>query len=185
VEEKARGKRSPADTEHAVRIIQAAIEEERQARENEGYTFTGLSRQELTEKLKRANSPIIVFQGWDNSAAPGGTISYTVGVFNPDPAGWGQLSVAVSIGNRNPIVSNDVFLSDFDRRFPTMAQPATLGFALGPLGSASASASFDFVLNVPDPVERTGYFGNTVLEQIRFHDVGLYLDRAVFFFSVV
>jgi len=185
VEEKVTGKGSPGDTEHAARIIRAAIEEERQAREKEGYTFTGLTSQELAEKLKRANSPMIVFQGWDNSAPPGGAISYTVGVFNPDPVGWGQLSVAVSVGNRNPIVSNDGFLSDSDRRFPTLAQPATLGFALGPLGSANASASFSFVLNLPDPVEKTGYFGNTVLEQVRFHDVGLYLDRAVFFFSIV
>jgi hypothetical protein len=47
------------------------------------------------------------------------------------------------------------------------------------------TASFSFTLRIPNGVEKTGYFGNTVLQQLSFHDVGKYLDRSVFFFGVV
>jgi len=40
-------------------------------------------------------------------------------------------------------------------------------------------------VKIPAGVEKTGYFGNTVLLQILFLDVGKYLDRACFFFDVV
>ena len=53
------------------------------------------------------------------------------------------------------------------------------------MGSPTASASFSFTLKIPNGVEKTGYFGNTVLQQLNFHDVGKYLDRSVFFFGVV
>jgi hypothetical protein len=76
-------------------------------------------------------------------------------------------------------------VSEFDARFPTLAQPPTVGFSLGPAGSPTASTSFSFTLRIPSGVEKTGYFGNTVLQQLSFHDVGKYLDRSVFFFGVV
>jgi hypothetical protein len=89
--------------------------------------------------------------------------------------------VSVTIGNRNPIVNNDEFLTSFDARFPTYAKPATLGFSLAP----GASATQSFQVKIPAGVEKTGYFGNSTLLQIVFHDVGKYLDRACFFFDVV
>ena len=177
--------RSSVDVKRAIAAIEAEIAKARTRREKSGETFTSLTREELEAKLKRAESPMIVWQSWNNTVPPGGAINYSVGVSNPDPVSWGALSVSVSIGNRNPITSNDIFLSNFDSRFPTLAQPPTTGFALGPVGSTTASMSFSFVLNVPVGIEKTGYFGNTTLQQLNFFDVGKYLDRAAFFFGVV
>src|SRR5687767_11952029 len=122
--------RSAADVAKAWKTAEADIARERKSREKKGETFTGVSKEEFDEKMKRADSPIIVWQSWNNTAPPTGIINYSVGVLNPDPVGWGSLAVSVSIGNRNPIVSNDQFLTTFDARFPTYAKPATLGFFL-------------------------------------------------------
>jgi hypothetical protein len=182
---KTANKKTAAEIKRVIEAIEAEIQKEKKKREKSGETFVSLTREQLNNKLKRAESPIITFEGWNNTAPIGGTINYNVGVSNPDPFAWVNLAVAVSVGNRNPITSNDLFLSDFDRRFPTLAQPVTLGFSLGPAGSATASASFSFALKIPTGVEKTGYFGNTVLQQLSFLDVGKYLDRAVFFFGVI
>jgi hypothetical protein len=178
-------KKSPADIKRAINAIEAEIEKQKREREKSSDTFISLTRAQLEEKLLRAESPMIIFESWNNTAPPGGTINYSIGVSNPDPVSWGSLAVAVSVGNRNPITSNDLFFSEFDSRFPTLAQPPTLGFSLGPVGSPTASTSFSFVLKVPVGVDKTGYFDNAVLQQLNFFDVGRYLDRAVFFFGVV
>jgi hypothetical protein len=177
----AKSRRSPADVKKAWQKLEPELVKQRREREREGETFTSITREEFEAKLKRVNSPIIVSQSWNNTAPPGGTINYTIGVLNPDPISWGALAVAVSIGNRNPIVSNDQFLTAFDARFPTYAKPATVGFSL----AAGAFVAHSFQVRIPAGVERTGYFGNGVLQRISFHDVGLYLDRACFFFEVV
>ncbi len=182
---KAGKKRSPAELKRAIDAITAEIRKEKDKREKSGETFTSLTREQLENKLRRAESPMIVWQSWNNTAPPGGTINYNVGVSNPDPVSWSNLAVVVSGGNRNPITNNDLFLSDCDARFPTLAQPPTLGFTLGPAGSPTASTSFAFALTIPNGVEKTGYFGNAALQQLNFHDVGKYLDRGVFFFGVV
>ncbi len=173
--------RSAADVKRAWQTIEADISRERKKREKQGETFTGVSREEFEKKMKRADSPIIVWQSWNNTAPPTGTINYTVGIQNPDPVAWGNLAISVSVGNRNPIVANDQFMTAFDARFPTYAKPATLGFSLAP----GASTSQAFALKVPAGVEKTGYFGNSVLVQLSWHDIGKYLDRGVFFFEVV
>ncbi|MEK6406078.1 MAG: OmpH family outer membrane protein [Acidobacteriota bacterium] len=182
---KTASKKTAAEIKRAIEAIEAEIQKEKKKREKSGETFVSLTREQLENKLKRAESPVITWQSWNNTAPIGGTINYTVGVTNPDPFAWVNLAVAVAVGNRNPITSNDLFLSDFDRRFPTLAQPATIGFSLGPAGSGTASTSFSFALRIPSGVEKTGYFGNSVLQQLNFHDVGKYLDRGVFFFGVV
>lgn len=178
-------RKSPAELKRAIEAIEAEIRKEKSKRERSGETFTSITREQLQVKLRRAKSPMIVWQSWNSTAAPGGTINYSVGVSNPDPVSWVFLAVGVSVGNRNPITSNDLFLSEFDFRFPALAQPPPTGFSLGPVGSPTASTSFSFALKVPIGVEKTGYFGNTVLQQFDFHDVGKYLDRGVFFFGVV
>jgi len=175
------GKKSPADIERAMKAFEAEIERARKERAKVGMTFVALTREQLMEKLERANSPVIIWMNWSNDALPGGTICHGVGVQNPDPWTWDNLAVAVSVGNRNPIKDDDVFLSDFDRRFPTLAQPHPLGFSLGPLDVAS----FNFDLRVPCCIEKTGYFGNTVLFQINNYGVGVLLERSAFFFAVV
>jgi hypothetical protein len=39
-------------------------------------------------------------------------------------------------------------------------------------------------VRIPAGIGKTGYFGNSV-QQLSFHDVGRYFDRAVFFFGVL
>ena len=173
--------RSAAEVKRIADQVEAEIAQQRQKLEKRGQTFVGLNREEIDAKLRRVNSPFISSESWNNTAPPGGSINYTVGVFNPDPFGWSNLAVAVAIGNRNPIVSNDVFLTEYDARFATLAQPFTLGFSLAP----GASTSFNFTVRIPAGIEKTGYFGNTVLQQLSFLDVGKVLDRACFFFGVV
>lgn len=177
-------KRSPAELKRILDAVNNEIEKHKKEHEKQGKTFTAITPEQLENKLRRAQSPMIVWQGWSNTAPPGGVINYTVGVMNPDPVAWSNLAVEVTVGDRNPIANNDLFLSDRDARFPALAQPPTFGFTLGPAGSPTASTSFSFNLTVPTGVEKTGYFGNSVLQQLNFHDVGKYLDRGVFFFGV-
>lgn len=174
-------RRSPADIKKAWQKLEPELAKQRKERERQGETFVSITREEFEAKLKRVNSPVIWFESWANSAPPGGTINYSVGVMNPDPVGWSNLAVAVSIGNRNPIVSNDEFLTTFDTRFPTYAKPPTVGFSLAP----GATTTHSFQVKIPAGVEKTGYFGNCVLQRIDFLGVGTYLDRACFFFEVV
>jgi hypothetical protein len=178
---KAKTPRSPVDIKKAWQKLEPELAKHKREREGQGETFTSITRAEFEAKMKRVNSPMIVSQGWSNTAPPGGTINYSVGIANPDPTGWSNLAVSVSIGNRNPIASDDEFLTAFDARFPTYAKPATVGFSLAP----GAFTTQSFQVTIPTGVEKTGYFGNSVLLQISFHDVGQYLDRGCFFFDVV
>ena len=122
---------------------------------------------------------MIVSQGW-NSTTPGGTVNLNVGVYNPDPtqAIWLFAHVWVGSGNIDPTLGT--FLLNVDPRFPRLTEPAFFGLTLAP----SAAATLTYALNVPASVERTNYFGNTVLMQFNWFDVGLYLERAAFVFAV-
>ena len=176
---KAKTRRSPADITKAWRKLEPELAKHKMERERQGETFTSITREAF--EMKRVNSPMILSQGWDNTAPPGGTINYSVGIANPDPIEWFNLAVSVSIGNRNPIAGNDEFLTAFDARFPTYAKPATVGFSLAP----GAFTTQSFQITIPAGVEKTGYFGNSALLNISFLDIGQYLDRACFFFDVV
>jgi hypothetical protein len=173
--------RSAADVAKAWKAVEAEIAQQRKNHEKKGEVFTGLTKEEFEKKMKRVESPMIVGQGWSNSAAPGGSINYNVSILNPDSFGWSNLAVSVAIGNRNAIVSNDEFMTTYDARFPTYAKPEPFGFSL----AAGASTSQAFVLKIPAGIEKAQYFGNACLLQMNFHDVGKYLDRGVFFFEVV
>jgi len=176
---KAKARRSPADIKKAWQNLEPELAKHKREHERQGETFTSITREAF--EMKRVNSPMILSQGWDNTAPPGGTINYSVGIANPDPIEWFNLAVSVSIGNRNPIASNDEFLTAFDARFPTYAKPATVGFSLAP----GAFTTQSFQITIPAGVEKTGYFGNSALLNISFLDIGQYLDRACFFFDVV
>jgi hypothetical protein len=173
--------RSAADVAKAWKTVEADIARERKIREKKGEMFVGLSKEEFEKKMKRADSPFISGEGWSSTAPPGGTMPYSVSVFNPDPVAWANLAVSVSIGNRNAIASHDEFMTTFDARFPTYAKPQPFGFSLAP----GASTSQAFAIKIPANIEKTGYFANAVLQQLSFLDVGKYLDRAVIFFEVV
>lgn len=166
-----------AQIKEQTRRIQKAIEKHRQ--ENMGEHFTAVTPEEIKKKLKRVKSPIIVSQGW-NSSTPGGTVNYSLGLYNPDPtqAIWLFAHVWVGSGNVDPTIGT--FLLNVDTRFPRLTQPTFDGLTLG----AGASATLSFALEVPSTVEKTKYLGNSCLMQFNWHDVGTYLDRGIFVFEV-
>lgn len=148
-------------------------------KENKLANFTGITEEEIAKKFTRINSPMIVSQGWGGTS-PGGTINYSLGIYNPDPttAIWLFAHVWVGSGNVDPVVGT--FLSNVDTRFARLTLPAPTGLTLAP----GASTTLNFVLKVPSTVEKTNYIGNSCLMQFNWHDTGLYLDRGVFVFAV-
>ena len=48
----------------------------------------------------------------------------------------------------------------------------------------SSFRTISFALKVPAGVQKTNYLGNTCLMQFNWHDVGVYLDRGVWPFTV-
>jgi hypothetical protein len=173
--------RTAADIGKAWRQLEDTIATHRKEGEVRREAYATMTRAEFEAKLKRVNSPMIVSQGWSPSAPPGGTITYRLLLVNYDILPATHLALTVFVGNRNAIVSNDLFLSGWDTRFPTYAQRAPDGFTMGSAGYGF----FTFQVAVPAGVERAGYFGNCALQKIAFLDVGTVIDRACFFFDVV
>ncbi len=168
---------SAAEVKQHVAKIQAAIEKIK--RENKGEHFTAITSEEIEKKFKRVNSPMIISQGW-NSTTPGGTVNYSLGIYNPDPtqAFWLFAHVAVGSGNVDPVTGT--FLLNVDTRFPRLTQPAFDGLTL----ASGASAVLNYALKVPATAEKTNYLGNSCLMRFNWHDIGTYLDRSVFVFGV-
>lgn len=165
-----------AQVKDTVKNVEKAVQKFK--RENKQANYTAITAEEVERKLKRVNSPMIVFQSW-NDAAAGGTVNYNLGIFNPDPTQAVGLfaHVWVGSGNVDPIVGT--FLSNVDSRFPRLTQPDFAGLTL----ASGASGNLRFALKVPT-VEKTEYLGNSCLMQVNWHDVGTYLDRGVFVFTV-
>ncbi|MBO0612332.1 hypothetical protein [Thiothrix fructosivorans] len=160
-----------------IKKIEKVIEKQKQ--ENKEVNFTAVTPEEIEEKLRRVDSPMIISQGW-GSTMPGGTINYNLGIYNPDPtqAIWLFAHVWVGSGNIDPVVGT--FLLNVDNRFPRLTMPSFSGLTL----AAGASATLNFTLKVPATVEKTNYIGNSCLMRFNWHDVGAYLDRGVFVFKV-
>ncbi len=171
------GRFTAAQIQTHVQAIQKAVEKHRRAGKSEH--FTAVTPEEIERKLKRVNSPIIVSQGWGGTT-PGGAFNYSLGIYNPDPtqAIWLFAHVWVGSGNVDPVVGT--FLSNVDARFPRLTEPKFAGLTLAP----GASATLTFSITVPATVERTNYLGNSCLMRFNWHDVGTYLDRGVFVFTV-
>lgn len=174
---RAKRKWSAAEIKEQTAKIQEVVE--KQKRENKGEHFTAITPEEIEKKLKRVKSPMIVSQGWGNTT-PGGTVNYQLGLYNPDPtqAIWLFAHVWVGSGNVDPTVGT--FLMNVDARFPHLTEPKFAGLTL----AAHASATLSFALKVPTGVEKTNYVGNSCLMAFNWHDVGTYLDRGVFVFTV-
>lgn len=162
--------------EHTKKILALV---DAQKKESKSEHFTGISEEEIAKKFKRVNSPMIVSQSW-NSTTLGGTVNYSLGIYNPDPttAIWLFAHVWVGSGNVDPVVGT--FLSNIDKRFARLTQPNFAGLSLAP----GASTTLNFQLKVPTNVEKTNYLGNSCLMRLNWHDVGTYLDRGVFVFNV-
>lgn len=152
---------------------------EAQKSENKGEHFIAVTPEEIEKKLKRTNSPMIVSEGWSNTTA-GGTLNYTLGIYNPDPVQATGLIAHVWIGSGNVDPTVGTFLLNVDTRFPRLTEPATFGLTL----AAGASATLAFALTVPATIEKTNYLGNSCLMQFNWLDVGTYLDRSVFVFAI-
>ena len=172
---------TPAQIKEHTQRIQEVLEQQKRLMKK-GENFTAVTPQDIARKLKRQNSPMIVWQswGWVGPSAPGGTVGYNVGIYNPDPtdAVWLFAHVWIGSGNVDPAVGT--FLSNVDTRFPRITQPEFAGLTL----AGGATTSLSFALKVPATVQRTNYLGNCCLMQLNWHDVGTYLDRGVFVFTV-
>jgi hypothetical protein len=172
--------RTPKDdkSKHLTTILKE-IEKRRAEAKKEGLNFTAPTEEELKERLRRVDTPMIISQGWSASATAGGLISYTVGIFNPDPVARGSLYVYVMVGPANMVREIGEALNTADERFPRLALPRAFGLVINP----GAFAQLSFTISVPN-VEDSNYLGNSFLFQGDYHDVGSYLDRGFFPFEV-
>jgi hypothetical protein len=166
-----------AQVKEHIQRIQKAVD--KMKRENKGEHFTAITPEEVEQKLKRVNSPMIVSQGW-NSTTPGGTVNYNLGIYNPDPTLAIWLFAHVWVGSCNVDPKTGTFLLNVDPRFPRLTEPQFSGLSL----AAGAFTTLSYALKVPVAIEKTNYLGNSCLMQFNWHDVGTYLDRGVFVFAV-
>lgn len=163
-----------------LKTLQKLIADERKKAATAKLQFTGPDDDQLIEKLRRAQSPMIIWQGWSGQAPAGGTITYTVGIYNPDPIHRSSLYAHVFVGPANLVANTGEALATADSRFGNLTEPPFFGFSLAP----GASTSLTFALKIP-AVAPSNYLGNTFLFQADYHDVGTYLDRGCFPFKVV
>tara|TARA_R110001632_G_scaffold55401_5_gene135660 strand:+ start:2368 stop:2898 length:531 start_codon:yes stop_codon:yes gene_type:complete len=164
---------SSAEVATHIKKIQGIVKKEKSASKLEH--FSAVSEDELEQKFMRVNSPMIVFQSW-NSTTQGGIVTYNVGIYNPDPTSVGSLYLQIWVGSGNVVGNIGSFLANVDTRFPRLTEPNFAGLTLAP----GASTTVTFNLNIPVSVEETKYLGNCCLMQVRYHDVGTYLDRGCF-----
>jgi hypothetical protein len=158
--------------------IQEAAEKHR--REGKFEHFQSIAPEHLEAKLKRTNSPFITSQGW-SPTAPGGSVSYSVQIYNPDPVTAFALYVHVFVGSGNVVPDTGQFLLNVDERFPRLTEPAAFGLTI----ASGASANVNFTINVPATIDRSKYIGNTAVFQFSpYNDVGKYIDRSVWVFTV-
>ncbi|MEV4704488.1 hypothetical protein [Actinoplanes sp. NPDC049316] len=162
-----------------IKGVAETIERRRTEAERRGELFTAVTPEQLQRKLKRANSPMIVYQGWSGGAPVGGNVSYSVGISNPDPIDYTWLFVHLFVGPANlaPDVSEAV--TAVDERFVRLTQPEFAGLTV----KAGTTEQLDFTIPVP-AVETTNYLGNSFLFQSTWHDPATYLDRSLFVFNV-
>jgi hypothetical protein len=123
---------------------------------------------------------MIVWQSWTGSTSPGGSINYSLGIYNPDPTIWVWLFVHLFVGAANMVADANDALAAVDTRFPRLTGPDFAGLSIDP-GQAQ---SLSFSLPIPAGAERTDYLGNSFLFHSVWHDTGLYIDRSLFVFKV-
>ena len=170
-------KMTSARIKEQTKKIQDAIDKHR--REHRGEHFASLTPEEIEQKLKRTNSPMLVSAGW-GSTTPGGSFNCSLGVQNPDPVLHNSLYVHVWVGSGNADPTVGTFLLNVDPRFPRLTEPKVFGLSLAP----GASATLNFTIKVPTTIETSNYLLNACLMETNTFDVGKYLDRGVFPFAV-
>lgn len=155
------------------------IEQAKEGYERRGMVSTSVTPEQLERKLKRANSPMIVSQGWSGSAPVGGTIDYSVGISNPDPVDYSSLFVHLFIGPANIAPDVDDAVAAVDERFPRLTNPQFAGLVL----KAGSFEQINFIIPIP-VLDKSNYLGNSFLFQSTWHDPATYLDRSLFVFEV-
>jgi len=163
-----------------IRNIQEVIEQHKRL-VKPGEDFTAVTPEDIERKLKRANSPMIVLEygSWTGPTPRGGTLSYNVGIYNPDPQQAKSLVAHVWVGSGSVDPMVGTFLLNVDTRFPRLTQPAWPGLTLDP----NFSKVLTFAVKVPSTVERTNYLGNCCLMRLGWGEP-TYLDRGNFLFTV-
>ena len=121
------------------------IEQAKEGYERRGMVSTSVTPEQLERKLKRANSPMIVSQGWSGSAPVGGTIDYSVGISNPDPVDYSSLFVHLFIGPANIAPDVDDAVAAVDERFPRLTNPQFAGLVL----KAGSFEQINFIIPIP------------------------------------
>jgi hypothetical protein len=166
---------------HTEKILEAIEKEKRRHEGQKNRNFVALKPKDIERKLKRVKSPALFAESWNDQVPPGGTIYYDVSFYNPDPDPWFGLNAHIFVGSGNvdPVVGT--FLLNVDTRFPRLTEPDWLGVSINP----SEHKTISFVLQVPPGVEKTNYLGNTCLIQVSSFDVGAYMDRCAWIFTVV
>jgi hypothetical protein len=147
--------------------------------EKAGQIFVGITKEQLEEKLRRKNSPIIGGSTWANVTL-GSTMNFTVYFYNPDPFVWQRLFVHAFIGSGTMIPDAGAATASIDRRFPTLTLPRWIGVTLG----VGNWWNLTFPIRVPASVDRTNYLGNAFLFRGNILGVDQLLDRASFIFEV-
>jgi hypothetical protein len=115
--------------------------------------FTSVSEADLEKKFNRANSPMIVSQGWNGGINPGGTVNYNLGIYNPDSTQAIWMFAHVWVESGNVVSGTGQFLYNIDTRFPRLTEPDFTGLSL----AAGDSTSLSFSLDVPTSIELTNY----------------------------
>lgn len=171
-----------AQIEEQIQRIQKVIEEQKRlVKENEN--FIAVTPEDIRRKLKRTNSPMIMslWGNWLTPTVRGATFYMNVSIYNPDPNEAKHLFAHVWVGSGNIDPTVGTFLLNVDTRFPRLTQPAFEGLKL----NAYAWTYLGFLIDVPSTVQTTNYLGNCCLMQLNWIDVGTYLDRGIFVFTVI
>ena len=165
---------TPEQVKEHIKNIAKAVEKHK--KENKEKYFDAITPEQIEEKLKRVNSPIINSLAYGPST-PGGTLNFSVGVYNPDPVSFSSLFVNTFVGTGNIDPDLGTFLLNVDTRFARLTAPASSG---GQTLAPSASAIFSYSLSVPATIEKTTYMVNACLFKRGWFETGTFFDRASF-----
>ncbi len=160
-----------------LRQLRSRIERERKKAARRGLAFSAPDDHELMRKMGRAKSPMIVYQSWTGVRTAGDTISYTVGIHNPDPFDRSRIHVQAWVGPANPISDLGAAFSTADPRFPPAGGPPDVE---GLTVTTGATENVSLAIEIPAGVPATTYFGNSCVFRGDFHDVGDAYDRGFF-----
>ena len=143
--------------------------------QEQGFEFNSLSRKEVIDKLlgKTSKSPFIPWQSYQHTGGIGDTLSYTVGIYNPDSISYSLMRVSVFFGVANFLPDIAFGLCGRYREWPVLSSE---DFVLG----SKKDEQIHFNYTVPTGIPYTTYLGNSVLWSQEWHDVGKYFDRACF-----